>query len=334
MLLSISKSQSKMYENQDLILLIDSNPDDLNLLSNILKSQSFKVKQAANSHKALEIAIKDNPDLIFMNINIPDINGYSVYQHLKCQETTGKIPIIFMGTQEQITEKVNSFDIVRGDCIIKPFQEDEIITQINNKLMVNALEESLILESQLQPFYEYDDDDATQPLAPFYDNSLPIMFLDAVTKVANRRKFDEYLNYQWKELDSKQLSLSLLLCHFDLSEFDHDLNRYKQDQVLQEIAAAIKQVVKRSTDLVARYENNTFAVILSRTDSKGAVHVGKLIREKIDKVKTDTELEDKKSFSLNIGVATVVPSDKVTPKSLISLVEKAIQKSKKNRISQ
>ena len=163
-------------------------------------------------------------------------------------------------------------------------------------------------------------------LAKMDENLQPLIFLDTVTMLANRRKFYEYLNSQWQDLERKGSPLSLLICSFD---FSPSINNNSRDKVLQNIAQEMKKVVKRSTDLVARYSKNEFAVILSRTDSKGAIHIGKLIREVIEEVKQNADILNHQSLTMNIGVATVVPSDKITPKSLIDVVEKAIQKSKK-----
>jgi diguanylate cyclase (GGDEF)-like protein len=327
MLLSISKSKSQLSKNSGLILLLDDNSEDLRLLSQILELQGFKVKKTVNSKKAIDMAKKQLPDMIFLDVNIPDMNGYPVYQHLKCQEETVNIPIIFMGTLEQITKKVKNFDIAREDCITKPFQAEEIITLVSSKLIIYPEPQQMMNYYQQLEQERIYHKKITHSLVTFNHNLQPIIFLDAMTNVANRRKFDEYLNSQWKELDKKQLPLSLLLCSFD---FSPSTNNAVKDQILQEIATQIKSVVKRSTDLIARYENDKFAVILSRTDSKGAVYVGKLIREKIEAVKLDFQLNHNQSFSLNIGVATIVPSEKVTPKTLINLVEQAIIKSKKN----
>lgn len=88
--------------------------------------------------------------------------------------------------------------------------------------------------------------------------------------MANRKKFDEYLNLQWQKLSREKSPISLLLCNVDFFEnFLHADDHLKTDKCLQLLATEIKSVVKRSTDLVARYENKKFAVILANTDSQG-----------------------------------------------------------------
>ncbi|NET70219.1 MAG: diguanylate cyclase, partial [Sphaerospermopsis sp. SIO1G2] len=102
-----------------------------------------------------------------------------------------------------------------------------------------------------------------------------------------------------------------------------------QDKIPQQVAQVTKSITKRSGDFVARYENYKFAIILPKTDSQGAIYLGKLMREQVEQVKLNNpELTDGKNFSLSIGVATIVPSKKMIPQSLIDLVEQAIYKSK------
>ncbi|TAE61457.1 MAG: diguanylate cyclase [Nostocales cyanobacterium] len=326
MLLSISKYKPRLDKNNTLILLVDRSLENLHLLANFLEKQGFKVKKAINGKKAIDIAKKRTPDLIILDINIPEINGYPVYQHLKCDTKTVNVPIIFMGTEQEIAEKVRSFELTITDCITKPFQEDQVLTQVRSKLVINNNNQPL--NKHNQPLTKEMDEHIkfTNTLVSANQNLQTVITFDPVTKVANRKTFNEYLNSQWKKLEKKQIPLSLLLCNFDFYEkIDNSL----KDQILKELAQNIKSVVKRSTDLFARYDNNKLAVILPSTDSKGAVYLGKLIREQVEKVKINyPQLQGDKNFNLNIGVATIVPSEKMTPQSLIELVEQAIRKAK------
>jgi CheY-like chemotaxis protein len=86
MLLSIPKSQFKLDHNHRLILLIDDHQENLHLLSRILESKGFKVQKTVNAKTAIEIARKQQLDLILLNINIPQKNDYEVYRQLKAQK--------------------------------------------------------------------------------------------------------------------------------------------------------------------------------------------------------------------------------------------------------
>jgi diguanylate cyclase (GGDEF)-like protein len=313
----MSKFKSNLDHNNRLILLVDDNSVHLRLLSKILESQGFKVKKTGNCKTAIETAKKQRPDLIVLDINMPKMNGYEVFRHLKSQEETVNIPIIFMGTPEQVTDKIRRFELNQIDCITKPFLESEVLSRVQNKLRISQQKQEITIYNQQLEKEKEEHKRFTKSLVTANQNLQSVVLLDAVTRVANRIKFDEYLNFQWQKLAREKSPLSLLLCNLD--------DNLTADDCLQQIATEIKSVVKRSTDLVARYENENFAVILPSTDSKGAVYVAKLIQEKVDSTKINhPQFRENKSFIFRIGVATVFPSVKMTPNSLIDMVEKAI----------
>ncbi|MFM2064944.1 MAG: hypothetical protein RLZZ507_4615 [Cyanobacteriota bacterium] len=330
MLLSIPKSQFKLDHNHRLILLIDDHQENLHLLSRILESKGFKVQKTVNAKTAIEIARKQQLDLILLNINIPQKNDYEVYRQLKAQKETVNIPIIFIGTLEQVTDKIRNFEITRMDCITKPFQESVILSRIENKLFIYQKKQVITTYNQQLEQEKEEHKSLIQALTTTNQHLRPVIKLDPLTRVANRKIFDEYLNLQWQKLARQKLPLSLLLCNLDSLNKDNHANKHLDanltaDNFLQQIATEIKLVVKRSTDLVARYENENFAVILPSTDSKGAVYVAKLIQEKVDNTKINhPQFRENKSLILRIGVATVFPSINMTPNSLIDMVEKAI----------
>ncbi|MEA5577420.1 diguanylate cyclase domain-containing protein [Anabaena sp. UHCC 0451] len=282
----------------------------------------------------METAKKQRPDLILLDINMPinmpKINAYEVYLHLQSQVETVNIPIIFIEILEQITDKINGFKITKRDHITKSFQESDILSQMQNKLIVNQRNRELITYKQQSEKAREEYKLVTKALVMDNHNLYSGVLLNAMTSTANRVKFDEYLNLEWQKLASKKLPLSLLLCNFDFSQNqNHADASLTADNCLPLIAREIKLVVKRSTDLVSRYEQEKFAIILSNTDSKGAVFVAKLIQERVDKLKINNiPFTENKLFILTIGVATIVPNKKMTPSNLTDMVEKAIDNAK------
>lgn len=216
------------------------------------------------------------------------------------------------------------------DCITKVFQELEVLSRVQNKLIAYQQERNLSAYNQQLNSEKEDYNWFTNTVIIAHHNLQSVMIFDAMTKVANRNKFDEYLNSQWQKLSSEKLPLSLLLCNLDfLNHHNNADTNLTADNYLRHISTEIKSVVKRSTDLVARYEDKKFAVILSNTDSKGAMYVAKLIQQKVDQLKIDnSQFLDNDCFTLTTGIATIFPSAKMTPNTLIDMVEKAIDQTK------
>jgi len=116
------------------ILIVDDVPDNLRLLSTTLTQQGYKVRCAKNGAIALMGARNDSPDLILLDINMPDLSGYQVCEQLKADPSTKSIPVIFLSAQDDLQDKVKAFDVGGADFIGKPFQVEEVLVRVKNQL--------------------------------------------------------------------------------------------------------------------------------------------------------------------------------------------------------
>lgn len=118
------------------ILVVDDSQDNLHLLTEILSAQGYKVRKALNGQMAIQIVYTSAPDLILLDINIPEINGYEVCKRLKTDEKTREIPIIFVSVFSDVLDKVKAFQLGAADFITKPFQAQEVLIRIENQLTI------------------------------------------------------------------------------------------------------------------------------------------------------------------------------------------------------
>ena len=125
------------------LLIVDDTPTNLDLLSNILIRQGFQVRAAINGTLALMSAQATPPDLILLDIMMPDMDGYEVCRRLKAGEQTRNIPIIFISAQDKTTDKVNAFTMGGVDYITKPFQVEEVLARVRTHLALRALQKQL-----------------------------------------------------------------------------------------------------------------------------------------------------------------------------------------------
>ena len=134
------------------ILVVDDMPDNLRLLSALLSEQGYKVRKSLNAQMAITACETTPPDLILLDINMPDMNGYEACHHLKSSDRTREIPIIFISALDDIVDKAKAFDVGGADYITKPFQEAEVVLRIKNQLKLcwleNQLEEKNLLLAQ------------------------------------------------------------------------------------------------------------------------------------------------------------------------------------------
>lgn len=130
------------------ILVVDDTPDNLRLLARMLESHSYTVFKALSGKMALQVAHHNPPDLILLDINMPDMNGYEVCQQLRAAEATRHIPVIFISALDQIGNKVQAFELGGQDYITKPFQELEVVARVKNQLLLQQQQQILIQQNQ------------------------------------------------------------------------------------------------------------------------------------------------------------------------------------------
>lgn len=133
---------------QATILVVDDLLENLFYLSKILLDQNYKVVQESQGTQAVEIAVNCQPDLILLDILIPDLSGYEICRQLKSNPATQHIPVIFISALEETTEKLKAFELGGADYITKPFQPAEIIARIKTHLIIHQLQKKLKDQNQ------------------------------------------------------------------------------------------------------------------------------------------------------------------------------------------
>jgi two-component system, sensor histidine kinase and response regulator len=135
------------------ILVVDDVPDNLRLLSEILTRQGYDVRSAISGSIALLVVPRVYPDLILLDINMPQMNGYQVCELLKRDLQTREIPVIFLSAMGETIDKVRAFEVGAVDYITKPFQIQEVIVRIENQLNLRRmrieLSQALVKEQEL-----------------------------------------------------------------------------------------------------------------------------------------------------------------------------------------
>ena len=126
------------------ILVVDDKPENLHLLSDTLSSQGYDIKGVINGKMALMVANAVVPDLILLDVVMPEMNGYQVCQQLKANKVTKDIPIIFLSASNNSEDRVKALTAGGVDYINKPFQINEVLLRINNQLQLQAARREIL----------------------------------------------------------------------------------------------------------------------------------------------------------------------------------------------
>ena len=122
------------------ILIVDDTPANLQVLAGMLKDRGYKVRPVPSGKLALLAARRDPPDLILLDINMPEMNGYEVCEQLKADELLGGIPVIFISALTEQLDKVKAFATGGVDYITKPFQMEELHARVETHLKLRRLQ--------------------------------------------------------------------------------------------------------------------------------------------------------------------------------------------------
>jgi signal transduction histidine kinase len=141
-------SQATVNQNIPDILIVDDVPANLKVLADILKSEGYKVRPVPNGTMALQVALKEKPDLILLDIMMPDMDGYEVCRRLKESDMLKDIPVIFISALNDTKDIVKALQCGGVDFITKPFQAEEISARVNTHLKLHQQSVMLLEQSK------------------------------------------------------------------------------------------------------------------------------------------------------------------------------------------
>ncbi len=322
---------------QDNILVVDDTPENLELLERVLARKGFQVRRAGSGQAALAQIQVQRPDLILMDVCMPEMDGYAVCQVLKEDPATRDIPIIFVSALDEVLDKVQAFRVGGVDYITKPFHAAEVIVRVDTHLALRRLQQQLERQNA-RLRQEISERLAVEIALQSANQELQrLAHMDGLTQVANRRSFDCELAQEWRRLAREKLPLTLILCDVDFFKTYNDTYGHQAgDDCLRNVATAVSTAIKRPGDLVARYGGEEFAIILPNTPKAGALHVAIAIKTAIRSLgMAHCGSAISPYVTLSLGVASVIPHIDFPPMLLLAAADRALYKAKlegRNRI--
>ncbi|VXD18948.1 Two-component response regulator [Planktothrix serta PCC 8927] len=247
------------------ILIVDDTPDNLYLLSAMLTEQGYDVRCVINGSSAIMGAIADPPDLILLDIRMPQMSGYDVCTQLKASERTRDIPVIFLSALNEVFDKIQAFEVGGVDYITKPFEIREVLARIKNQLNLKAAKSEI---QKLNTELEERVQERTKELGRANLRLLHMASHDALTGLPNRVFFMErlmaVLAYTHTHPKS-QFGVLFLDCD-DFKIVNDSLGHLAGDQLLKAVARRLSACIHPNYTL-ARFEGDEFTVLLEQIES-------------------------------------------------------------------
>jgi len=296
------------------ILIVDDNPNNIQILSNILQHFGFKVF-VANSGKNALLKIKDElPDLILLDLLMPEMNGLETCRHLKAEPTTQDIPVIFVSALDEATNKAECFAVGGVDYITKPFAAEEILARVKHQLALRAAKieierlnhelEDRVRQRTLQ--LEALNQQLQQEISDRHQAQEQLVYgalHDALTRLPNRTLLMERLEMALQRA-KRYPDHEFAVLFIDLDRFkaiNDSLGHQVGDRLLLAIAHQLQELV-RSTDTVARLGGDEFIILLDPIqDINDAIRVADRIHAQL---RLPLQLAGREVFtSASIGIA-------------------------------
>ena len=273
------------------ILVVDDMTTTLLLLHDLLKD-TYEVKIAKSGTKALEILESPNDiDLILLDIEMPDINGYDVCKRIKNNETIKNILIIFITGRTSQEDEEYGLNLGAIDYITKPFNKAIVKLRIKNYLDLK------IKNDMLERLSMY----------------------DGLTNIRNRRFFDETFEKTFNEIKRDKLSLAVLMIDIDFFKpYNDNYGHGQGDETLRKVAKALEKTIKRASDFVARYGGEEFVILLKDINKDGVEAVANNLLNAIRELKITHEFSKIENYvTVSIGVSYYNSSSDITKLELL-----------------
>jgi diguanylate cyclase (GGDEF)-like protein len=240
--------------------VVDDSREITDLLVAALATRDWRAHVCATGTAALEAAAMTHPDVILLDVTLPDMDGFAVCKALRAQPATEFTPIIFLTARTLHQEKILGLDIGANDYITKPFQLEELLARIRVSLRTKSLQDSLRQSNA---------------------ELLELSNTDPLTGLYNRRYFDGRVHQELAR--ARRYGHPLSCCMIDLDHFKRVNDTYGHldgDEVLRATARILKGST-REEDVVARYGGEEFVILLMQQDGRSAIKVAEKIRHNI-----------------------------------------------------
>jgi len=288
--------------NMKKILIVDDEKMNIIALAHFLKPQ-YEIIVATDGASALEAAEKHLPDIILLDILMPDITGFDVLIKLKDSAATMKIPVIFLTGLNNDADEEKGLSLGAVDYITKPFNK----TIVKERIKIHL------------------------KMSDYIRTIEKLCMLDALTGLSNRRGFDMRLDAEWGRAFREKKSLGLIILDIDNFKIYNDTYGHPQgDNLLQAISDVLTKTVNRSSDFIARWGGEEFFVLLPDTDLDGSYNIAEQIRLNVMEIELPSDDGSITSVTVSLGAYSKIPGNGDQSADYIAEVDKLLYAAKKN----
>ena len=291
----------KEPERKPRLLVVDDQPTNIQVLYRVF-ADDCQVFMATSGEQALHTAREEAPDVILLDVMMPDMDGYEVCRQLKQDSATRDIPILFVTAHHEAQEEARGLACGAVDFITKPIHPAVVRARVHTHLTLKRQTDVL----------------------------KRLVFIDALTHAFNRRYFDERLAEAWGRAQRTGRPLGLILIDVDYFKQFNDVNGHQRgDDALRQVAQALKGTILRPGDVVCRYGGEEFACLLPDTDRDGALQVAQRMKLAVRNLAIGHPASAvAEVLTISAGVAVRTPTSRGDAAALLALADAQLYRAK------
>lgn len=309
------------------ILVVDDLKENHLVMESVLSDPQLNIIKAMSGEDALSLCLEYDFAVIFMDVQMPDMDGFETAEILRSIDKTKNIPIIFVTAISKEQKSVfRGYEAGAVDYLPKPI--DPIILRSKARVFKEMYLQRVTIEKQVIELEERLNE--LVKLQKEKDSLESLCMQDGLTKIYNRHGFDKFYSMHWNNCIRYKIFCSVMMVDIDeFKNYNDNYGHLKGDEVIKAVAETMEKALLRPEDIVGRYGGEEFLAVMPNVDTQGAEVVAKRIMDEIKKLNIRHEFSSvEEHVTVSIGIATLLPSPDIKKQVLVNLADKKMYEAK------
>ena len=298
------------------VLVVEDSKVTLKVLCNFLERMDIRQPLTAETGAAaIEIYRKERPDIILLDAQLPDIDGFEIARQIRSKEQKDDwTAIIFLTSMTKDEDLARGIEVGGDDYLMKPVSEVVLHAKVQAMRRLIEMQRSLV--------------DVSHQLNAANKELQRLSTTDGLTGIANRRMFDELSIREWRRCERMKKPMALVMLDIDSFKlFNDHYGHQAGDECLRAVAGQVARAAPRAADLAARYGGEEFALVLGETDADGARWVAENVRQHVNELGVP-HMTPARHVTVSCGVVSVQPASGFSFGTLLRSADHALYQAK------
>jgi diguanylate cyclase (GGDEF)-like protein len=297
------------------VLLAEDSVTMMLTTSSLIEESGHDVIPAKDGKEALSLYKSEQPDLVLLDVEMPEYTGYEVAEKIRSDKTGKWVPIMFLTAHLGDAHLLKGINAGGDDYLVKPVSSIVLNAKLNAMHRISMMQNELI--------------DLSKELTKANNKLQKSIITDPLTGAKNRLFLDDCIKREWNRCKRNKFELSLLIIDVDNFKTLNDTNGHQAgDACLIDLVKLFNSHLKRSSDVLCRYGGDEFVIVLPETSPASALEIGERIRTSVEKYTTQCVTGSSVDISVSIGCASYIPDDRISFGEFLTFADKALYEAK------